>query len=62
MDSLEEVLAFTRDIFQTYKDTPDFIKCHYLKFLHKKIIIENKGILETVPTPIFLVLQSNQQF
>ncbi len=61
MDLIEEVLAFTRDIFRTYKDAPDFMKRHYLRFFYEKIIIKNKGILETVPTPIFLVLQSNQQ-
>jgi site-specific DNA recombinase len=61
MDLIEEVLAFTRDIHQTYLDSPVFMKRHYLRFFYEKLIIENKVILKTEPTPIFASLLENHQ-
>lgn len=56
---IEEVLAFTRNIHQTYMDAPQFLKRHYLRFFFEKMLVQNKRIIKTVPTPIFLVLQAN---
>ncbi|MFA6081222.1 MAG: recombinase family protein [Patescibacteria group bacterium] len=61
MNLIEEVLAFTRNIYKTYLDAPDFLKRHYLRFFYEKIIIKNKEIYETKPTPVFqALLETNQ--
>lgn len=59
---IDETLAFTRDIYATYKDAPPFMKRHYLRFFYEKVMVKNKKILETVPTPIFATLRANHQF
>ncbi len=61
MDLIEEVLAFTRNIHKTYLEAPMFMKRHYLRFFYEKIVIENKVILKTEPTPIFASLIENHQ-
>ncbi len=61
MDLIEEVLAFTRNIYQTYVDAPDFLKRHYLRFFYEKLIVKKRKIFEAVPTPIFAVLLENNQ-
>ena len=61
VDLIDETLAFTRDIYATYKDAPPFMKRHYLRFFYEKVMVKNKVILETVPTPIFATLRDNQQ-
>ena len=58
---VEEVLSFSRNIYQTYKDAPDFLKRHYLRLFLEKLIVKNKKIVETVPTPIFATLKENQE-
>lgn len=58
---IEEVLAFTRNIYQTYKDAPPFMKRHYLRFFYEKVMVKNKKIFETTPTPIFATLRANHQ-
>lgn len=60
IDLIEEVLAFTRNIYKTYKEAPAFLKRHYLRFFYEKLITRDKLIVETVPTPIFLSLLENQ--
>ncbi|MBI2600474.1 recombinase family protein [Candidatus Daviesbacteria bacterium] len=60
IDLIDEVLAFTRNIYQTYKDAPTYLKRHYLRFFYEKLIVRNKEVVEAVPTPIFLSLQANQ--
>lgn len=59
MDLIEEVLAFSRNIYQTYIDAPTFLKRHYLRFFYERFEVSNKKIVEAVPTPIFLILQEN---
>lgn len=56
---IEEVLAFTRNIQATYLDAQPFLKRHYLRFFFERMYVQNKMIVRTVPTPIFLVLQAN---
>jgi site-specific DNA recombinase len=57
---IEEVLSFTRHIYQTYKEAPAFLKRHYLRFFYDKIFIKNRKIVRTEPTPIFAILRENQ--
>lgn len=61
IDLIEEVLAFTRNIHQTYKDAPAFLKRHYLRFFFERINLKEKRIFDTAPTPFFAVLQQNNQ-
>lgn len=58
---IEEVLLFTRNIYQTYIDAPPFLKRHYLRFFYEKLIIKDKKICEVVPTPIFSELIKQHQ-
>ena len=59
MDLIEEVLAFSRNIYQTFIDAPPFLKRHYMRFFYERFEVKNKLIITAVPTPIFLVLQTN---
>lgn len=56
VDLIEEVLAFTRNIYQTYKEAPDFLKRHYLRFFFEKLTVKDKRIIEVTPTPVFKTL------
>ncbi len=60
IDLIDEVLAFTRNLYKTYKEAPDFLKRHYLRFFYEKIIVKNKEVVGAVATPIFLSLQAIQ--
>lgn len=54
---VEEVLSFTRNIYQTYKSAPAFLKKHYLRFFYEKLLVENKRICEAQISPFFAALQ-----
>ena len=58
---IEEVLSFTRNIYKTYKNSPAFLKRHYLRFFFEKLYVKNGVISRVEPTPIFAILQENQQ-
>ena len=58
---VEEVLSFTKNIYKTYKEAPDFLKRHYLRFFFEKIFIKNRKISKIAPTPIFASLQDNRE-
>jgi len=58
---IEEVLSFTRNIYRTYKEAPLFLKRHYLRFFFEKIMVKNRRISKTIPTPLFATLLENQQ-
>lgn len=59
MKLVEEVLAFTRDIYSTYQMAPPHLKKHYLRFFYQRFEVRNKKIVKVIPTPIFSVLQAN---
>lgn len=61
VDLIEEVLAFTRNIHQTYIEAPKFLKRHYLRFFFEKLVIKNKKIHKVVPTPIFKILKNRHE-
>ena len=56
---IEEVLSFTRNIYKTYKEAPDWLKRYYLRFFYDKIFVKNRKVTRTVPTPIFAILLEN---
>ena len=57
LDIIEQVLAFCRDVGQSYNDGDFGIKRHYLRFFFDKVMIKNKLIEEVVYTPIIAALQ-----
>ncbi|RJR25817.1 hypothetical protein C4578_00705 [Candidatus Microgenomates bacterium] len=61
IDLIEEVLAFTRDIYQTYIEAPDYLKRHYLRFFFEKVIVKDKKIYKVIPTPIFKILKNRHE-
>ena len=56
---VEEVLSLTRNIYQTYKDAPNHLKKHYLRFFFEKIYAKDKRIYEAKVSPFFAALQEN---
>lgn len=56
---IEEVLAFTRDIYKTYLEAPPYLKRHYLRLVFEGIYIQDKKIVKVVETPIFLALRKH---
>lgn len=58
---IEEVLAMTRNLHQSYLDAPDFLKRHYLRLFFERIYIKDKKIVKIVETPIFKVLREEQK-
>jgi len=54
---IEEILALTRNIYQTYLNAPDFLKAHLLRFFFEYIYIDNKKITKVIETPIFSTLR-----
>lgn len=58
---IEEVLAMTRNLHQSYLDAPDFLKRHYLRLFFDRIYIQDKKIVKICDTPIFRVLKEEQK-
>lgn len=54
---IDEVLALTRNIYQTYLEAPQFLKRHYLRFFFEGIFIKDKKIVKVVDTPMFSALR-----
>lgn len=54
---IDEVLALTRNIHQTYLDAPMHLKRHYLRFFFEGIYIKDKRIAKVVETPLFYALR-----
>jgi len=61
IDLLEEVLAFTKNIYQAYADAPKFLKKHYLRFFFERIVVKDKKIYKVIPTPIFKILKNRHE-
>ena len=57
---IEEVLALTRNIHQTYQEAPTYLKRHYLRFFFEKIFIKDKKITKVTYTPIFSALKKHE--
>jgi site-specific DNA recombinase len=58
---IDEVLAMTRNLSQSYLEAPDFLKRHYLRLFFERIYIKDKKIVKVVETPIFKVLRQENQ-
>lgn len=53
MPLVDEVLSLTRSIYNTYKNAPEPLKRHYMRFFYEGITVNNKAIKEAKSTPIF---------
>jgi hypothetical protein len=49
VELIDEILAFTRNIYKTYKEAPGFLKRHYLRFFYEKLVVENKEVVDAIP-------------
>lgn len=58
---IDEVLAFTRNIHQTYLEAPEFLKRHYIRFFFERFEIKDKKVVKVVDNPIFSTLKKEQQ-
>ncbi|OGM26863.1 hypothetical protein A3D00_03170 [Candidatus Woesebacteria bacterium RIFCSPHIGHO2_02_FULL_38_9] len=54
---IDEILALTRNIYQTYLDAPDFLKRHYLRLFFEAIFIKDHEIAKVSETPLFSELR-----
>lgn len=58
---IDEVLALTRNVYQTYLDAPKPLKRHYLRFFFEKLIVDNKKLTYARLTPVYRVLTREQK-
>ncbi len=58
MPLVEQTLSLVKDIYQTYKNAPDPLKRHYLRFFYEAFTVDTKVISEAKPTPIFEALKT----
>ena len=58
---VEQILAMTRNISQTYLDAPSHLKLHYIRFFFDKIYVRDKKINKVIETPIFKALRKEHQ-
>ncbi len=53
---IDEILALSRDIYQTYLEAPEFLKRHYIRFFFEKFMVKDKKIEKVVLSPLFSIL------
>jgi hypothetical protein len=56
-----EVLSLTTNIYQTYTETPDFLKRHYIRLFIERIYVKDRKIWKIAENPIFSVLRKEHQ-
>lgn len=61
IDTLDEILSFSSNIYTTYKASPPSVKQHYLKFFFDKFLIQDKKIAKVIPSLLFDVLLREQK-
>ncbi len=60
-DEFSKVVNYSRNISQNYKDGTFEVKRRYLGFFWEKFIVQDKTIIEAIPTPLFKALQKIQK-
>lgn len=58
---IEEVLYFSRNMYDTYMQSPDFLKRHYLRLFFERIYVREGKIVKIVETPIFSMLKKQER-
>ncbi len=61
IDFLERILAFTRDIYKTYKEAPNYLKRRYLRLFIEKVYIKDKDISQVNYREFFKTLIEEQK-
>lgn len=59
--AIEEVIALTQNIYQSYMDAPDFIKRHYLRLFFERLYVRDGKITKVIANPVFEALRKQQQ-
>lgn len=57
---IDELLAFTRNIYQTYSEAPVFLKRYYLRLFFDKIYFKDGKIVKIDENTIFSALKEAQ--
>ncbi len=58
---IDEVLAMTRNLHQSYVDAPFNLKRHYLRLFFERIYVQDKKIVKILETPIFKTLREEER-
>jgi site-specific DNA recombinase len=58
---IEEVLYLTRNIYDTYLQSPEYLQRHYLRLFFERIFVSEGKITEIVETPIFSEMKKQQR-
>lgn len=59
VDEVQEVLLLTMDAYQAYKKAKDPLKRQYLSLFWEKFVVDEREIVEAVPTRLFKALQDD---
>lgn len=60
IDVVREILKLLRNIQQTYTTAPDSLKRQYLGIFWERFLVQDKEIIEAVPSQIVRILQQQQ--
>lgn len=60
-EEFSKVVDYSRNIYQNYKNGKFEVKRRYLGFFWEKFIVQDKTIIEAIPTPLFKALQKIQK-
>ena len=58
---LDEILSFSRNIYETYKSAPTAIKQSYLQFFFNRFLVENKKLVKVEHSLLFETLLREQK-
>jgi len=61
IDAVQEILKLTRNIYETYKTAPFWLKRQYLGLFWDKFMVQDKQIKQAVPTDLILRLQEESK-
>ena len=61
IDTVQEILKLTRNIYETYKTAPFWLKRQYLGLFWDKFLVQDKQIQQAVPTEFILKLQQESK-
>lgn len=58
MNVIDEILAFSRNVGQAYKEAEFYLKRHYLRLFFDKIMVKSERIVDVAHPPIIASLQA----
>jgi site-specific DNA recombinase len=60
IDLIQELLKLTRNVYQAYKAAPYELKRHYLELFWDKFLIQDKKIVQAIPTMLIKTLMKEK--